>query len=40
MNALKDICGGSQIHPELNARYARLKIRDHIKQAKNKWKGA
>ena len=31
-NYLEDIRGGSQIHPELNTRYSRLKIRDCIKQ--------
>ena len=28
------------IHPNINARYARLKIRDHIRQSKNEYKGA
>ena len=37
---LEDIWGGSQIHPELNARDARLKIRDRIKQTQNEWKRA
>ena len=39
-NALGEIWDGSQIHPELNTRDSRLKIRDYIKQTKNKWKGA
>ena len=30
-NTLEDILEGSKMHPELNARYARLKIRDRIK---------
>ena len=38
-NVLEDIRYGSQIHPELNARYAILKLRDSIKQAKNEQKG-
>ena len=37
-NALEDIWYGSQIRPELHAWYARLKIRDHIKQTQNEWK--
>ena len=39
-NALEDIQGGIQIHPELNPRDARFKIRDRIKQTQNEWKGA
>ena len=39
-NALKDIQGGSQIHPEINARDFRLKIRDPIKKDQSEWKGA
>ena len=39
-NSLEYIRDRSQIHPELNARYARFKIRDHNKQTKNEWKGA
>ena len=39
-NALEEILGGSQIHPELNAIDDRLKIHDCIKQTKNQWKGA
>ena len=39
MNDIKDIQDGSQIHPEINARYDRLKIRDRIKQTQieRKW---
>ena len=40
MNALEDIWDGSKIHPEINARYARFKIRDHIRQTKSEWKEA
>ena len=40
IDALEDIQGGSQIHPDTNARYSRLKIRDRIKQMQNEWKGA
>ena len=35
MNYLEDIWDGSYIHPDINTRYARLKIRNHIKQAQN-----
>ena len=28
------------MHPELNAIYARFKIRDHIRQTQNEWKEA
>ena len=34
MNALEEIWYGSQIHPEINARYARFKIRDRIRQTR------
>ena len=37
---LEDICGGSQIHPNVNKREARYKIRDSIKQRQLEWKGA
>ena len=40
MNALKEIRYRIQINPEVNARYARLKILDRIKQTQNEWKGA
>ena len=40
MNYIEYIRYGIQIHPELNTIDARLKIRDRIKQNKNKWKGA
>ena len=32
---IEDIRDGIQMHPELNAIYARLKIRDRIKQTQN-----
>ena len=38
MNAFEDIWDGNQIHSEIKARDARLKIRDHIKQTQNEWK--
>ena len=34
-NNLKDVYDGIQVHPELNERDAKLKIRDRIKQTKN-----
>ena len=40
MITLEDIKDGSQIHPEINSRYARLKIRDCIRQTKNEGKGS
>ena len=40
MNNLEEICYESQIYPEINARDARLKIRDHTKQTQNELKGA
>ena len=39
-NALKDIWGGSQIHPGINARCTTFKIRYLIKHPQNEWKGA
>ena len=39
-NSLGDIWYGIQIHPEINARYSRLKIHDRIKQTQNEFKGA
>ena len=39
MNDQKGIWGISHIHPELNARDARLKIRACIKQTQNECKG-
>ena len=36
-NATEDIRDGNHVHPEFNARDARLKIRDFIKQAQRKW---
>ena len=38
-NALDGICHESQIHPELNKIYARLKIHDRIRKTKNERKG-
>ena len=29
---------GRQIHPNINARYARCKICEHIKKTKSEWK--
>ena len=40
MNLLGYIWYVSQIHPDINARYAILKIRDRIKQTQNEWKVA
>ena len=40
MNDLEDIRDGNYVHPNINARYARLKICDHIRQAHSEWKGA
>ena len=37
MNALKYIWYGSQIHPDINERYARLKIHGHINKKKIEW---
>ena len=37
---LHDIRNGSQTHPNIDKREARLKIRDSIKQKKLEWKGA
>ena len=39
-NSIEDIWYGNQIHPELNTRDDRLKIRDCIKQTKSGWKGS
>ena len=40
MNDIKDIWYGSYVHKYINARDARLKIRDRIKQAQSKCKEA
>ena len=32
---IEDIWYGSYVHPNINARDARLKIRDHIRQSQN-----
>ena len=37
---LHDIRDGSQTHPNVDKREARLKICDRIKQNKSEWKGA
>ena len=34
-----NIWDGIYIHPNIDARYAGLKIRDRIRQTKNEWKG-
>ena len=39
-NAIKDIWNGSKIHPDINARYSRLKILDRIRQTQGDWKVA
>ena len=39
-DALKYILYGRYVHPDINARDSRLKIRDHIRQGKSDWKGA
>ena len=37
---LEDICDGSQIHPSINKREARYKIRDRVRQNESQWKEA
>ena len=39
-NALEEIKDGSKMHPLINVRDYRLKIRDHIKQTQSEWKCA
>ena len=39
-NDIKEIRYGNNVHPDINAIYARLKISEHIKQAQNGWKGS
>ena len=39
MDALKDIQDGNHVHPNINTRYSRLKIPDHIRQAQSECKG-
>ena len=39
-STIEDIQNGNKIHPELNARDARLKISECIKQMQNEWKVA
>ena len=36
-SSLKDIWYGIQIHPDINARYYRLKMRDFFKQTQSEW---
>ena len=38
MDALEDILGENYVHPNINARYSRLKIRERIKQSQGLWK--
>ena len=37
-DALGDIWDGSQIHPKINTRYDKFKIRDLIRQTQAEWK--
>ena len=37
---LEDIWDGIYVHPNINEKYSRWKIRDHIRQSKYEWKGA
>ena len=37
---LGDIRGGNHVHPNINARDIRLRIRDRIGKAQSEWKGA
>ena len=39
-NNPEEIRDVSKIHPEINARDAKSKIRERIKQTLNKWKGS
>ena len=34
-NSIKDVMDGNHVYPDVNARYSRLKIYDHINQAQN-----
>ena len=40
MNALGDIWYGNYVHPYINTRDVRLKMREHIRQAQSDWKVA
>ena len=40
MDGIKGIWYGNYAHPNINARYSRLKICDRIRQVKSEWKGA
>ena len=37
---LKEIRDRNYVHPNINARHSRLKIRDQIRKAQSEWKGA
>ena len=37
-DALEDIWDGNNVHPNINARYSRLKIRDRIRKPQSEWK--
>ena len=39
MDNIEDIQDGNHVHKNINARYARLKICDLIRQAEVEWKG-
>ena len=39
-DAVENIQYGKHVHPDINARYSRLKTRDRIMQLKNEWKGS
>ena len=39
-NAIEDIWNGKNLHTDINTRYARLKIRDRIKQAQSELEGS
>ena len=37
-NTCENICYGNYVHPDINARDARLKVRERIRQAQSEWK--
>ena len=39
-NALEEIWDRKHVHPNINARYFRLILRDQIRKAHSEWKGA
>ena len=39
-NTLGDIRDGNYVHPDINTRDTRFKIRDCIRQTRSEWKGA